>query len=127
MLGWAGLFMTIPLFAVVILNRETRDILWWGSGRSPWTPSETIFHWGISAVAMVLSLPFLARDLSQASGNLDRRFGQLAYPLFLFHWIPRRRLLPLGGLAESGVVERGPLRRECGACLAGRIDHLAVG
>jgi peptidoglycan/LPS O-acetylase OafA/YrhL len=34
-------------------------------------------------------LPYLAANLRLPSNARDRWFGQLAYPLFLFHWIPR--------------------------------------
>ena len=37
----------------------------------------------------VLVIPFLARSLAIRSSQLDRTLGELAYPLYLFHWIPR--------------------------------------
>jgi peptidoglycan/LPS O-acetylase OafA/YrhL len=33
--------------------------------------------------------PFVAWNVSQASPRYDRSLGNLAYPLYLFHWIPR--------------------------------------
>ena len=40
-------------------------------------------------VGAVLVAPFVAWNVSQASPRFDRFLGNLAYPLYLFHWIPR--------------------------------------
>jgi peptidoglycan/LPS O-acetylase OafA/YrhL len=42
--------------------------------------------WIIGAVVVV---PFLAWNVSQDSPRFDRFLGNLAYPLYLFHWMPR--------------------------------------
>jgi peptidoglycan/LPS O-acetylase OafA/YrhL len=42
--------------------------------------------WIVGAIAVV---PFLAWNVSQHSPRFDRFLGNLAYPLYLFHWIPR--------------------------------------
>jgi peptidoglycan/LPS O-acetylase OafA/YrhL len=42
--------------------------------------------WIVGAVVVV---PFLAWNVSQDSPRFDRFLGNLAYPLYLFHWIPR--------------------------------------
>jgi peptidoglycan/LPS O-acetylase OafA/YrhL len=37
----------------------------------------------------ILVIPFIARSLAIRSSAFDRLLGDLAYPLYLFHWIPR--------------------------------------
>jgi peptidoglycan/LPS O-acetylase OafA/YrhL len=43
--------------------------------------------WWIVGAAMVA--PFLAWNVAQKSPRFDRFLSNLAYPLYLFHWIPR--------------------------------------
>jgi len=43
--------------------------------------------WWIIGAGM--TVPFLAWNVSQDSSRFDRFLGNLAYPLYLFHWIPR--------------------------------------
>jgi peptidoglycan/LPS O-acetylase OafA/YrhL len=43
--------------------------------------------WWIIGAGVVV--PFLAWNVSQHSSRFDRFLGNLAYPLYLFHWIPR--------------------------------------
>jgi peptidoglycan/LPS O-acetylase OafA/YrhL len=40
-------------------------------------------------VGAVVVSPFVAWNVSQVSPSFDRFLGNLAYPLYLFHWIPR--------------------------------------
>lgn len=44
-----------------------------------------------------LSLPVIARNVRRTSTPLDRTLGDLAYPLYLFHWMPRECYYALGG------------------------------
>jgi peptidoglycan/LPS O-acetylase OafA/YrhL len=43
--------------------------------------------WWLIGACMVV--PFLAWNVSQDSSSFDRFLSNLAYPLYLFHWIPR--------------------------------------
>jgi peptidoglycan/LPS O-acetylase OafA/YrhL len=43
--------------------------------------------WWILGAGVVV--PFLAWNVAQPSSRFDRLLGNLAYPLYLFHWIPR--------------------------------------
>lgn len=42
--------------------------------------------WAIGAVVFA---PFIAWNVQQKSGPFDRMLGNWAYPLYLFHWVPR--------------------------------------
>lgn len=67
-------------------------------------------------VVMVLSLfslPFIAASLTQKSGGIDRELGNLAYPVYLFHWpvfvgiakfVPDYRIAAVATLAISVAV-----------------------
>jgi peptidoglycan/LPS O-acetylase OafA/YrhL len=52
----------------------------------PWRqlPTSTLI-----AFCRLLPHPFLAWNVAQESPRSDRFLGNLAYPLYLFHWIPR--------------------------------------
>jgi len=41
------------------------------------------------AVGAVVFAPFIAWNVRQKSGSFDRMLGNWAYPLYLFHWVPR--------------------------------------
>jgi len=86
--AWLAAGACAILFLVVAVLPETRDWLWWrGASGVPQMPMTGV--WGMSACGCLLMLPFLAANLRWPSNARDRWFGQLAYPLFLFHWIPR--------------------------------------
>jgi peptidoglycan/LPS O-acetylase OafA/YrhL len=50
-------------------------------------PGIVVSVWWLIGAVMVV--PFLAWNVSQDSPRFDRFLGNLAYPLYLFHWIPR--------------------------------------
>ncbi len=49
------------------------------------------WHWGglFQLVCALLAVPFIARNVRVPSTTWDRMLGNWAYPLYLFHWIPR--------------------------------------
>ena len=63
----------------------------WRAGLDPWQELPTVctasvnLWWAAGAVSVA---PFLAWNVAQASPPWDRFLGNLAYPLYLFHWIP---------------------------------------
>ena len=52
----------------------------------------------------ILVIPFIARSLAIRSSAFDRLLGDLAYPLYLFHWIPRDWYYRLCGINPSPLV-----------------------
>lgn len=40
-------------------------------------------------VGAIVCIPFVAWNVHQRSGHFDRWLGNLAFPLYLFHWMPR--------------------------------------
>jgi peptidoglycan/LPS O-acetylase OafA/YrhL len=42
----------------------------------------------LSAIEAFLFLPFAIHTVHQATSKSDRILGDLAYPIYLFHWIP---------------------------------------
>ncbi len=92
--GWAaerlavlgGLVLLVGGTILLALFTPVRNGIWsdgvFGTLPTPWVSS-----WWI--VAAVLILPFVSRNVRLRSSRLDRLFGNLAYPLYLFHWIPR--------------------------------------
>jgi peptidoglycan/LPS O-acetylase OafA/YrhL len=72
--------------AVLFAFPETRTGVW-SEGRWDIDVSPIISVWWI--VGVILILPFISRNVSVQSSRLDRFLGDLVYPLYLFHWIPR--------------------------------------
>jgi peptidoglycan/LPS O-acetylase OafA/YrhL len=81
--GFALLFGAIFL---LLLCSSTRSGIWF-EGSLASTPPPWVSSWW--ALAAILMLPFISRNLRIRSSRLDRSLGNLAYPLYLFHWIPR--------------------------------------
>jgi peptidoglycan/LPS O-acetylase OafA/YrhL len=86
-----GLVLFCAGIFVLIAMPQTRGGIWiegkvaqLGTGRMA---MEIAPVWWV--LAGVLVIPFLARSLTIRSSRFDRILGDLAYPLYLFHWIPR--------------------------------------
>jgi peptidoglycan/LPS O-acetylase OafA/YrhL len=59
----------------------------WRAGLDTATSPFAVNLWWIVGAGVVV--PFLAWNVSQDSPRFDRFLGNLAYPLYLFHWMPR--------------------------------------
>jgi peptidoglycan/LPS O-acetylase OafA/YrhL len=59
----------------------------WRTGLDTAPSPFVVSVWWIIGAGLVI--PFLAWNVSQHSSRFDRFLGNLAYPLYLFHWIPR--------------------------------------
>jgi peptidoglycan/LPS O-acetylase OafA/YrhL len=85
--GWAvASFFAIS--SILALSPETRSALVF-AGRDTAAPRLT--HWPAlwQVTGSLLTVPFLARNVRLSSPPLDRVLGNWAYPLYLFHWLPR--------------------------------------
>jgi peptidoglycan/LPS O-acetylase OafA/YrhL len=88
-LGSALVFLGITL-ALALYPQTHRGV--WVAGRETQGIPETFLSHLVAlwwVVGAVLVVPFVAWNVSQASPRFDRFLGNLAYPLYLFHWIPR--------------------------------------
>ncbi len=57
--------------------------------------------WVLGAILVV---PFVSRNVRVRSSRLDRFLGNLAYPLYLFHWIPREWYYHFGETDSHGFI-----------------------
>jgi peptidoglycan/LPS O-acetylase OafA/YrhL len=67
----------------------------------------------------ILVIPFIARSLAIRSSAFDRLLGDLAYPLYLFHWIPREWYYHLCDTNPAPAVRLGLLVADFIVALAG--------
>jgi peptidoglycan/LPS O-acetylase OafA/YrhL len=84
-----AVFFGITLFLAVF--PQTRGGVWRAGLDTLTTMPDVLMSagaaWWIIGAAMIV--PFLGWNVSQVSPRFDRFLGNLAYPLYLFHWIPR--------------------------------------
>ncbi len=88
-LGSLLLFFGINLVLAII--PETRRFVWRTDSDTDPTSADLLFIafrrlWMVVGAGVVI--PFLAWNVSRHSSRFDRFLGNLAYPLYLFHWIP---------------------------------------
>lgn len=79
---------------VILVRPETRSAVWIsGSSASALQAAGTYFpyHWPHLwlLLGILLFVPYLAVNVRQPSSPWDREMGNLAYPVYMFHWIPR--------------------------------------
>ncbi|MBU6302122.1 MAG: acyltransferase [Verrucomicrobia bacterium] len=86
--AWVAAGACVLFFVAAAALPGTRELLW-RRGATATDGNLAAGVWWFSACGCLLLLPFLAANLRYASDGRDRWFGQLAYPLFLFHWLPR--------------------------------------
>jgi peptidoglycan/LPS O-acetylase OafA/YrhL len=87
LVAFFGISLALAIFPT------TRGIVW-TDGTNPILSAggEFLFSafrrlWMVAGAGLII--PFLVWNVSQVSGRFDRMLGNLAYPLYLFHWIPR--------------------------------------
>lgn len=88
-IAWGSVICFGTLTLVLLIIPMTRSGIWQpGSLKLAVEPSHFWPHaWWILGV--IICLPFIAWNVRNASGKMDRILGDLSYPLYLFHWIPR--------------------------------------
>jgi peptidoglycan/LPS O-acetylase OafA/YrhL len=79
----------------------------WCDGSFGTLPTPWVSSWWI--VAALLIVPFVSRNVHVPSSTFDRVLGNLAYPLYLFHWIPREWYYRLCETNSSSLVRAGLL------------------
>jgi peptidoglycan/LPS O-acetylase OafA/YrhL len=72
--------------ALLVAWPETRTGLWYEGKWDVDVSPITSVWWVLGAILVV---PFVSRNVRVRSSRLDRFLGNLAYPLYLFHWIAR--------------------------------------
>jgi len=99
-----SVFVTGLIVLVLLWIPETRSTLWHRGADNaeplPWTMI------GL-AIAAITILPYVAFNVHVKSPSWDRSLGDLAYPLYLFHWIPREwyyRLVDWGNPAWQNMI-----------------------
>ena len=81
--GLAALLIGI---VVLLVFPETRSGIW-REGRANAPPTNLVSVWWV--LGAILVIPFVSKNVRVKSSRFDRILGNLAYPLYLFHWIPR--------------------------------------
>jgi peptidoglycan/LPS O-acetylase OafA/YrhL len=90
-LALGSLLVFLGVTLALALWPQTHRGVWVVGRETPASPGFPLAHlvalwWVIGAVVVT---PFVAWNVSQLSPRYDRFLGNLAYPLYLFHWIPR--------------------------------------
>ncbi|HEY5741813.1 MAG TPA: acyltransferase [Terrimicrobiaceae bacterium] len=86
-LALASLLASGIVVVVLLVLPQTRGaVLARGAGPPP---QAGILVGVVLATTALLIVPFVAWNVRQISDSFDRWLGNLAYPIYLFHWIPR--------------------------------------
>lgn len=86
---------------LLLLFPPTRNGIWF-EGKLGTSAAFWVSSWWI--VAVVLTLPLVSRNIRTRSSAFDRFLGNLAYPLYLFHWIPREWYYHLYETTSSSFI-----------------------
>ncbi len=86
-LQWLFGIAAIALVLVIVANPATRSLVW-SPGAQP-SSIDVKIQLAISFAFIILSLPVALGTVFRRSSACDRWLGDLSYPLYLFHWIPR--------------------------------------
>jgi peptidoglycan/LPS O-acetylase OafA/YrhL len=90
-MAFGSLLLFFAITALLALLPQTRPGVWRAGLDIALVPDDfpgfVTGVWWIIGAAMVV--PFLAWNVAQKSSRFDRFLSNLAYPLYLFHWIPR--------------------------------------
>jgi peptidoglycan/LPS O-acetylase OafA/YrhL len=71
--------------AAITILPQTRGLIM--GGQHPYDPSLYAHNDQLCAVLALIIGPFLLYSLSIRSSSLDRRLGNMAYPMYLVHWV----------------------------------------
>ncbi len=93
-LGIWALSTVVMALVIGLTVPELRDGMWIVGRHSSPRMNGVMLLW---VVISALSLPVIARNVRRVSTPLDRTLGDLAYPLYLSHWMPRECYYALGG------------------------------
>ena len=103
--GWAtiigGLALLVGGIVLLLYFPPTRNGIWF-EGKLSTSPALWVSSWWM--VAAVLVLPLVSRNIRVRSSGLDRFLGNLAYPLYLFHWVPREWYYHFCETNSTGLV-----------------------
>lgn len=83
------LSLLLVVLIAVFSSVTTRELIWRrgdGGGESRLSMSA---HVGWFVITIFLGMPLALSTVYRSSGRWDRWFGDLSYPLYMFHWIPR--------------------------------------
>ncbi len=83
-----SLFGLISLLAVAIATPLIRELVWRTGSVAPSLPPIMVDLFFV--ILALVGIPLAASTVYRDSSRLDRWFGDLSYPLYLFHWIPRQ-------------------------------------
>ena len=81
-----GLGLIAGLIAMIVIP-ETRELVW-RSGSQPGQVSP-ITAYAFYIATVLAGIPLAAGTVFRRSGQFDRWLGDLSYPLYLVHWLPR--------------------------------------
>lgn len=105
--------------ALLLAVPETREWVWRRGEGGPGN-SESGSEWVFFALTLI-GLPIALATVHRASGKWDRWLGDLSYPLYLFHWIPRDWYYANVDWARSGLWNGGLLLTSFAMSFAGAI------
>lgn len=77
----------ITLLGLVFINPQTRQLVWVRGSDA--VVNVSLLSTGFFYASTIVALPLAIHSVRQPSLEWDRWLGDLSYPLYLFHWIPR--------------------------------------
>jgi peptidoglycan/LPS O-acetylase OafA/YrhL len=95
----AGIAALLIGIAVLFVFPETRSSVW-REGSANAAPTNLGAVWWV--LGAILVVPFVSKNVRVRSSRFDRFLGNLAYPLYLFHWIPREWYYHLSETGSHG-------------------------
>ena len=95
----AGIAVLVIGIVGLMVFPETRSGIW-REGNSNAAPTSLGAVWWV--LGAILVIPFVSKNVRVRSSRFDRFLGNLAYPLYLFHWIPREWYYHLSETGSHG-------------------------